>query len=252
LLAGEPVVTEPGEGSIDGDGSIDELVEPIRERLSEIQSRLAAAADGRQVTVVAVTKTFPLDITRLALRAGLVDVGENYGQDLVDKYDRLQAESATGGEGGPGIEPSQLRWHFIGGLQSNKIKALGSRVWLWQTVDRAKLIDGLASRVPGARILIQVNTTDEAQKSGCDPTEVSELVEHALRVGLDVCGLMTVGPTDGSDPRPGFALARDLAEHEGLGELSMGMSGDFELAAAEGATMVRLGSALFGPRSRPV
>jgi pyridoxal phosphate enzyme (YggS family) len=239
-------VTDPGAGSTE------ELLQPVRARLAEIRSRLAAAADGRQVTVVAVTKTFPLDITRLAQRAGLVDVGENYAQDLVDKYDRLQVESATGSEGGPGIEPSQLRWHFIGGLQSNKIKALGPRVWLWQTVDRVKLVDGLASRVPGARILIQVNTTGEAHKAGCDPGHVSELVERARRAELDVRGLMTVGPTDGSDPRPGFALARGLAEREGLGELSMGMSGDFELAAAEGATMVRLGSALFGPRSRPV
>ncbi len=214
--------------------------EAIVARMAEIRERIRAAGGSDGVTIVGVTKTFPFGHIEAAVAAGVVDLGENYGQELVDK-----AEAATAA----GLDP---RWHFIGGLQRNKIKRLAGRVWLWQTVDRASLVDEIAKRDPGARILIQVNTTDEAQKSGCEPDEAAGLVDRAREAGLDPLGLMTIGPTGpggtAADPRPAFERLRSLAEPCQVSELSMGMSADYELAVAEGATMVRIGSAIFGPR----
>ena len=215
--------------------------ELIGQRLAEITERIRAAGGSDRVTVVGVTKTFPLSHVEAALAAGLVDVGENYAQDLVDKA----KEAAS-----LGLEP---RWHFIGGLQRNKVKRLAGHVWLWQTIDRDVLVDEVAKRDPGARVLIQVNTTDEAQKSGCPPEEAGPLVDRARTAGLDVRGLMTIGPTgvggSAGDPRPAFERLRRLGQACEVDELSMGMSADYELAVAAGATIVRIGSAIFGPRS---
>ncbi len=207
-------------------------------RVAEVWQRIEAAGGSSEaVTLVAVTKTFPIGYVEAALGAGLVDLGENYAQELAAKAD--EASSA-------GLQP---RWHFIGGLQRNKVKLLAGRVELWQTVDRSALVDEIAKRDPGARILIQVNTTGEDQKSGCDPQVAQELVDRGRLAGLAVDGLMTIGPTGGGDPRPSFEQLRELALGCGVEQLSMGMSADYELAVAEGATMVRIGSALFGPRT---
>ena len=216
-------------------------VPEIAARLAEVRARVdAARGPDQNVMIVAVTKAFGADVVERAVAAGLTDLGENYGQELVAKaeaLERLAPEAAT-----------DVRWHFIGGLQRNKVKMLAGRVHVWHTVDRQSLVDELAKRCPAANILIQVNTTDEPQKSGCLPDEVPKLVEDARERGLDVTGLMTIGPTDGSDPRAAFVRLRELGENEGLAELSMGMSGDYEVAVREGATMVRIGSALFGSR----
>lgn len=216
-------------------------LETVIERLAAIDERIRTAAGGdrgrQRVRVIGVTKTFPLSHIEVALAAGLTDLGENYAQELVAKADAADAA---------GLAP---RWHFIGGLQRNKVKALAGRVALWQTVDRVALVDEIARRDPGAHILIQVNTTDEDQKSGCAPAEAPALVERARQAGLDVRGLMTVGPTGGGDPRPAFDHLSALAHACEADELSMGMSADYELAVAAGATMVRIGSAIFGPRS---
>lgn len=214
----------------------------VGQRLAEIGQRIEAAGGGDRVTLVAVTKTFPIGHVEAALAAGQIDLGENYGQELEEK-------AATAAE--RGLAP---RWHFIGGLQRNKVKRLAGSVWLWQTVDRPSLADEIAKRDPGARILVQVNTTDEEQKSGCRPDDAPGLVDRGRELGLDVRGLMTIGPTapggsGAGDPRPAFQRLRRLAESCEVPELSMGMSGDFELAVAEGATMIRVGSAIFGPRS---
>ena len=212
--------------------SISEIVDRAR----DVRARIDAVADGRPVTIVAVTKAHPPELARRAVAAGLPDIGENYAQELVAKANVLEAVD-------------EHRWHFIGGLQRNKVKALAGLVALWHTVDRESLADEIAKRAPGAEVLIQVNTTGEAQKSGCAPEAAQRVVEQAQRAGLDVRGLMTVGPTDPQiDPRPCFAALRDLAERIGLSELSMGMSADYEAAVAEGATIVRIGSVLFGPR----
>ncbi len=215
----------------------------IRARIDAARSAAGLPVGGAaDVAVIGVTKTFPLSYAEAAVAAGLVDLGENYGQELVEKADAA-AEA--------GIE---ARWHFIGGLQRNKVKRLAGRVWLWQTVDRVALVDEIAKRDPGARVLIQVNTTDESQKSGCEPGEAAMLVERAGEAGLRPLGLMTIGPTGpggtAADPRPAFARLRELGEACGVAELSMGMSADYELAVAEGATMVRIGSAIFGRRTR--
>ncbi|MGI9595981.1 MAG: YggS family pyridoxal phosphate-dependent enzyme [Acidimicrobiales bacterium] len=217
-------------------------IEVLNRRLAEVWQRIERAGGSREtVTLVAVTKTFPIEYVQAALTVGLDDIGENYAQDLAEKDDQAKAL---------GLRP---RWHFIGGLQRNKVKLLAGRVALWQTVDRLALVDEIAKRDPGARVLIQVNTTDEAQKSGCQPSEARSLVEHGRDCGLIVEGLMTIGPTGpggtGGDPRPAFDSLHDLADACEVDQLSMGMTADFELAVAAGSTMVRIGSALFGPRT---
>ncbi|MDH3681190.1 MAG: YggS family pyridoxal phosphate-dependent enzyme [Acidimicrobiia bacterium] len=214
-------------------------VATIQRRWSELTERVTAAgADLDTLTIVAVTKAFPAELVRRAVDAGLEDIGENYAQELLAKRSELAAAGGT-----------RVRWHFIGGLQRNKVKLLAGAVHLWQTVDRDSVIDEIAKRSPGDAVLIQVNTTGEAQKAGCDPSDTAARVERARGRGLDVRGLMTIGPTSqDEDPRPAFARLRRLAASCEVDELSMGMSADYELAIAEGATMIRVGSVLFGPR----
>ena len=131
------------------------------------------------------------------------------------------------------------------------MRAIAAHVALWQSVDRAALAVEIAKRAPAASVLVQVNSSDEASKGGCDPREVEALVERCRALGLRVCGLMTVGRTGApQDARAGFALTRALADRLGLEHCSMGMTDDLEIAVQEGATMVRVGSALFGPRPR--
>lgn len=202
----------------------------VAERIGELRDRL-----GPDITLVAVTKGFGIDADRAAVAAGVVDLGENYAQELVAKAGELAAEP--------------VHWHFIGRLQRNKVRRLEPLVWLWQSVDREVLVDELIRRAPSAAVLIQVNTTGEEAKGGCRPEDTERLVERARAGGLEVRGLMTVGPTD--DPRaarPAFQLCRRLRDELGLAELSMGMSADLDIALDEGATMVRIGSAIFGPR----
>lgn len=224
--------------------------ESIRTRTSEVRARIAAAGGSDAVTLVAVTKAFPPEIVGRALDAGLADLGENYAQELDEKLAWVAARSAMGEASSNGGSGPQPRWHFIGGLQRNKVKLLAGRVHLWHSIDRESLIDEIAKRSPGDRILIQVNTTGEAQKAGCEPDEVGALIDRARGRDLVVLGLMTVGPTGGGDPRPSFERLRLLGERHEVEELSMGMSGDFEIAVAEGSTIVRIGSALFGDRPK--
>lgn len=220
---------------------IETLAIDVAARRRELLARIDEIVSGRPITVVAVTKAFPPEVAVAARTAGFVDCGENYAQELAAKV------------ADPGvIAAGPIRWHFIGGLQKNKVKQLGDTVALWQSIDRMSLITELARRVPGARILVQVNTSGEAAKSGCDPDDTSALVDGARDVGLEVAGLMTVGPTPQAgvtaDPGPSFETLRRLGERCEVEELSMGMSGDYELALAEGATIIRVGSVLFGPR----
>ncbi|MEM9131047.1 MAG: YggS family pyridoxal phosphate enzyme [Actinomycetota bacterium] len=235
-------------------------VADVRARAEAVRHRIAeAGGDPERVRLIAVTKAFPPELVPVALGAGLRDLGENYGQELTAKAEWLTAAEATAGvdDGGPqraaAEEAAQVgpRWHFIGGLQRNKIKHLAPHVHLWHSIDRSALVAEVAKRAPGAAILIQVNTTGEDAKSGCDPAEAPELVAQGRELGLDVQGLMTVGPTDTAiDPRPSFTRLAELARGLEVPELSMGMSGDLETAVAEGATMIRVGTSLFGPRQR--
>jgi pyridoxal phosphate enzyme (YggS family) len=214
----------------------------IAERLAEVRQRIATAsrAAGRDpdaVQLVVVTKDVGLDEVRAALADGAVDLGENRAQDLARKAEAIAAVAGTTGP----------RWHFIGRLQSNKVRLVAPVVALWESVDREEIAAEIGRRAPGAAVLVQVNVTGEPQKGGIAPTALSALVELCTKHGCRVDGLMTV-PAAVGDPRPTFARLRRMADDLGLRECSMGMSGDYEIAIAEGATMVRVGRAIFGPR----
>jgi pyridoxal phosphate enzyme (YggS family) len=209
-------------------------------RVAAVRDRMAGAGgDPRAVRLVAVTKGFDAAVVREALSAGLEDIGESYVQDLVGKAREL----------GEGTRDRDLRWHFVGRLQRNKVRKAAPHVWLWHSVDRLALGAEIARWAPGAAVLAQVNASGEASKAGCEPSMAPALVDGLVDLGLDVRGLMTIapaGPAEGA--RPSFRTLRELAEGLGLGELSMGMSDDLEVAVQEGATMVRVGRDLFGPR----
>lgn len=206
----------------------------VAERLAAVHERIRAAG-GTGVTVLPVTKTFPLAAVEAALTAGCTAVGENYAQEVVAKF--------AGNEG-------RIPVHFIGQLQTNKVRLLVPYVTVFETVDRPSLLDEIARRSPGAHILVQVAAAAEPGKGGCAPEAVPALVERASSAGLVVDGLMTVGPTEGGPEaaRAGFREVRHLCTDLGLAVCSMGMSDDLEVAVQEGSTQVRVGSALFGAR----
>lgn len=213
----------------------------IDDALALVRARLAKAG-GSGVRIVAVTKGFGPDAIAAAVAAGLHDIAESYAQEVVDKLANVASPVALG----------SLDVHFIGRLQTNKVRLLVPWVNRWDSVERASIIDEVARRSPGARVLIQVNATGEPDKGGAVPGDVEMLVERAGVAGLRVEGLMTVGPTVGGPhaAAPGFALVRALVDRLGLDVCSMGMSDDLEVAVAQGSTEVRLGSALFGARPR--
>jgi len=208
----------------------------VARRLAQLRDTVSRGATRGPVAICAVTKGFGSDAVRLAHRLGCDAVGENYAQETVAKI------AEVGNEHPP--------VHFIGRLQSNKIRSLVGVVDVWQSVDRASLIDEIVKRAPGARIYVQVNATGEPDKGGCAPDDTGPLVERARHAGLRVEGLMTVGPTtpDPDMTRRAFSLVRALADRLGLAGCSMGMSGDVDIALAEGSTLVRVGTALFGER----
>ena len=207
----------------------------VAARLADVRARIrAAGADPDAVKVVAVTKGFGVEAVEAAVAAGLTDIGENYAQELIEKH---------------GAVGARVRWHFLGSIQRNKVRRLAPMVDVWQSIDRVAAGRAVAAQAPGARVLVEVNTSGEASKGGCRPAEAAQLVDALGTMGLDVDGLMTVGPAGPAEgTRPGFAELAALARRLGLAELSMGMSNDLEVAVQEGATMVRIGTALFGPR----
>jgi pyridoxal phosphate enzyme (YggS family) len=218
-------------------------VNDVAARLADARARIAAACaragrDAGDVAVVAVTKGFPVTAVVAALDAGADAIGESRAQDLLDKAAALEALDAGRAEA----------WHFVGRVQRNKIARVAPVVSVWHAIDRLEVVDALAARRPDAGVYIQVNVSGEAQKGGCDPTGAAALADAARAAGLSLMGLMAV-PARGGDPRPAFARLRTLAEQAGVEGLSMGMSDDFEAAVEEGATVVRLGRALFGDRA---
>lgn len=206
----------------------------VAERLAEVQARIARAG-GVGVSVLPVTKTFGIDACWAAYRAGLGAVGENYAQEVVAKLGGVE-------------RPFEV--HFIGQLQSNKVRQLAPIVSVYETVDRLSVVTELAKRVPGARVLVQAAALDEPGKGGCPLGDVPALVDAARQAGLTVQGLMTVGPTEGGPhaARAGFRATRAVMDALGLTVCSMGMTDDLEVAVQEGSTQVRVGSALFGAR----
>lgn len=212
----------------------------MRTALGEVRARVEAAArragrDPADVRLVGASKAVPAERLLEALDAGLVDLGENRAQELLAKAPVLAAH------------PTPPTWHFVGRLQRNKVAGLVPWVSWWQSVDRPALGEAIARRAPGATVLVEVNLGEEPQKGGCAPSATAALVESLRDLGLDVAGLMTVAPRAG-ERRRWLAALRELATTLELRELSMGMSDDFEEAVEEGATMVRVGRAIFGAR----
>lgn len=201
------------------------------ENLAAARSVIERAGRAGEVEIVAVTKGQPAASVSAATEAGLA-VGESYAQELLDKA----------------REAPTARWHFIGSVQRNKVKALAPLVDLWHGLARTEEADAIAQRRPSAAVLVQVDFTGRPERGGCRPEDVDHIVDHCRQVGLDVRGLMTVAPLD--DPRSAFRRLASARDRLGLVELSMGMSSDLEVAVAEGATIVRLGTSLFGPRHR--
>ncbi len=223
----------------------------ISKNAQNIRLRIAAACaragrNPEEVTLIAVAKTFPGDAVAEAFSAGIADIGENYVQEIREKH-VLLGERA-------------IRWHFIGHLQSNKVKIIAPWISCIHSVDSLSLGSEISKQCErlGRRldVLVEVNTTGERSKFGVVPEETENLVRGlGTFPGIRVAGLMTIGPflPDPEASRPAFrrlsGLRRRITE-EGipLEHCSMGMTGDFEVAIAEGATMVRIGTAIFGNR----
>jgi pyridoxal phosphate enzyme (YggS family) len=224
-----------------------DLPERLAHVRAEIARRQAAAGRTHPVTIVAVTKGFGPDAVAAALAAGLTDVGENRVQEALEKIATPVGQRAT--------------WHLIGHLQRNKAKLVAGRFALVHSLDSVALADELDRRVAAhavtQRVLVQVNVAGETQKDGCAPAEAPALARHVAALPhLALEGLMTIAPfTDAEDVQRrtfrGLRTLRDALQEEGLWlpTLSMGMSADYALAVEEGATVIRLGTVLFGPRA---
>jgi len=217
----------------------------IAENLADILARIdaarkAAIKPAAETRLVAVSKTVPEAGIREALAAGQRLFGENRVQEAQAKFPQLKAEFPD------------LELHLIGPLQTNKVKEAAALFDCIQTLDRPKLADALAAERDKSgkcpKLFLQVNTGEEPQKAGVLPREASDLIAHARKLDLPLEGLMCIPPVD-DDAAPHFALLAKIARDHGLGSLSMGMSGDFELAVKFGATHVRVGTAIFGARS---
>ncbi len=223
----------------------------IAERLGAVRDRIADAArrahrGPESVRLVLASKTQPPEALRAAFAAGARDFGENYVQEAAAKRDAL-------------ADLRELRWHLIGHLQTNKARAAAALFDLIHSLDSARLADALARARPSpqVRVLVEVNLGGEASKTGVAPADAERLIE-AARVKVEIAGLMTIPPPAESAERarPYFVRLRELRDRLAastglaLSELSMGMTDDFEVAIEEGATMVRIGRAVFGERRR--
>lgn len=231
-------------------GSMTEMGSQFADNLARVQERIAQAAGraGRKasdITLVAVSKRQPPQAVRQALECGLLDLGENYVQEAQDKQVLL-----------PRQELASVRWHLIGHLQSNKAKAAVAVFDLIQSVDSVSLAQAIGRQAQAAGkvqdVLVQVHLGDEAAKSGIAPAQAVDIAGEVAAVpNVALRGLMGIAP-GGQEPQPYFQQLRGLFEALPLAHrqtLSMGMTGDFEAAISEGATMLRIGTALFGPRT---
>lgn len=197
-----------------------------------------AGRDAASIRLLAVTKKFPASVIEEAYALGLRDFGENYVQEFEEKAPRLS-----------GLEGA--RFHLIGHLQSNKARKAAELFSAIQTVDSAKLAARLSAAGRPLEVMLEVKLGEEESKAGADPGALAELAAAVReQPNLRLTGLMTIPPwsPDPEVSRPYFRTLRELGEKLGLPELSMGMSGDLEAAIEEGSTMVRIGTALFGPR----
>ena len=224
----------------------------IESRLKDVKARISAAAKecGRapeDIKLIAVTKTYPVEAMNEAIRLGVTDIGENKPQEIRDKFDNVLP----------------VNWHLIGHLQTNKVKYIIDRCTLIHSVDSIKLMAEIDRQAQNHNrdidILIQVNISGEESKSGIAPDELPSLLEYAKNLtNTHVKGLMTIAPKcDIGEVSRHFSNMKELFDQTAkqsyrnvtMTELSMGMSGDFETAIKHGATMVRIGSLIFGPRN---
>ena len=221
----------------------------IRERFTIVQARVGAAVykagrDASSIRLVLASKMQPSEAIRAAANAGARDFGENYVQEAIAKRAELS-------------DLTEIRWHLIGHLQTNKVKVAASGFALIHSVDSVRLAEALARAQPSPRVhaLIEVNLGGEASKTGVAPEGVAAILD-AARDKLEIDGLMTIPPpaSTAEAARPFFAQLRELRDRlatqsgYALSELSMGMTDDFEVAIEEGATIVRIGRAVFGER----
>jgi pyridoxal phosphate enzyme (YggS family) len=218
-------------------------LDSVRRRIADAER--AAGRSARSVRLVAISKKMPAADVQIALDAGQLDFGENYGQELRDKRAAV-----------PGA-----RWHFVGPLQTNKVKYVAGQVALIHSVDSIALLDAIDARGVPQACLVQVNVAGERQKRGVAVADLPPLLDHFAKLANVRCeGLMVIPPV-GDEPeasRASFAALRSLRDqnaggtrpHVDLRELSMGMSHDLEVAVAEGATLVRIGTAIFGERPK--
>lgn len=228
--------------------SISENLEQIRQQIKETCKKCGRNSD--EITLIAVSKTKPNEAIIDACSAGQLHFGENRMQELQDKMES--------------IDLPEIQWHMIGTMQSNKIKYIADRVNWIHSVPKAKYLNEINKRAEASsrviNVLIQVNISGEDQKSGCEVSDLSSILEHAKTLpNIKIRGLMGLATfTDNpEDVRHEFALLRNtMKDHSSfnggnteLTELSMGMSGDFKIAIEEGATMIRVGSAIFGSRN---
>lgn len=226
-------------------------IEQIRERIAK--RCLAAGRAPADVTLLAVSKTFAADRVAEVARHGITDIGENYVQELLSKRSTLNDD--------------RIHWHFIGHLQSNKVKHIIDWIHLIHAVDSVGLAEEISHRADIAKrtinVLLEVNTTEETSKFGVKPERTVEFVKSLAGLeNIRISGLMTIGPflPDPEGSRPMFRLLRLLKDEiSGLNQsnvsmthLSMGMTGDFEVAIDEGATIIRIGTAIFGSRTKSI
>ncbi|HVN47290.1 MAG TPA: YggS family pyridoxal phosphate-dependent enzyme [Bacteroidota bacterium] len=227
---------------------IAENLQILRKRITEVCSRCGRSAE--EIQLLAVSKTFSVDAIREAMAAGQKEFGENYVQELREKREAFS--------------DADVRWHFIGHLQSNKVKYLSEYVHLIHSVDDLELGKEIDKRAAKAgriqNVLVEVHTTDEATKYGVAPEQTMALVKGlAVLPNVRLRGLMTMGPfaDDPNQSRSSFRqvmelkqqIEREGIDHVEMQQLSMGMTHDFEIAIEEGATIVRIGTAIFGTRS---
>lgn len=215
----------------------------IAENIARVEKRIKKAAGGNALpTLVAVSKTQTGETLAAAYDAGLRTFGENRVQEAVEKFTALKAAH------------TDITLHLIGPLQTNKAKAAVAIFDVIETLDRVDIIDAVAGECKKQNknpvCFLQVNTGDESQKAGCNIDEIGKLLAHARNVGVMITGLMCIPPV-ADPPALHFALLKKLAAQHGLKNLSMGMSGDFERAIKLGATHIRIGTAIFGARSKP-
>lgn len=224
---------------------ISKNLENIKKRIED--SAKKSGRDAKDITLIAVTKTYSPDFINEAIDLGVTDIGENKVQEIMEKYDKVKP----------------VRWHLIGHLQTNKVKYIIDKVHMIHSVDSIRLMDEIDRQANKhgiiMNILIQVNISGEESKFGINPDEIDEMLEHAKELkNVKVCGLMTIIPKIDSmiSNRLHFInirqiyidISKKIYDNICMKYLSMGMSADFEMAIEEGSNMVRIGSAIFGER----